>query len=128
MPKKQIQGESGPIFEESAEVCSTGVAPETRSAPKRLRFTKTAVAGLECPPTGRLYVYDTIAGGLTICLAATGKKTWYVYRRVRGRPERLRLGTFPDLTVDQARDIARAVVGDIDRRIARPCRSKEHSD
>ena len=84
-----------------------------RGTPERLRFTKTTVAAMQCPAMGRRYVYDTVTSGLTICLSSTGKRTWYVYRRVRGRPERLRLGAFPDLTVDQARDIAKAIVGDI---------------
>jgi integrase len=54
-----------------------------------------------------------MAGGLAICITSTGRKTFYIYRRVRGRPERLRLGSFPDLSVEQARGIARAIAGDL---------------
>ncbi len=83
------------------------------SKPERLRFTKTALQSLACPEKGRKYIYDTVADGLTICVTSTGRKTFYIYRRVRGRPERLRLGSFPDLSVEQARGIARAIAGDL---------------
>ena len=86
---------------------------QARSEAERLRFTKTALQALASPEKGRKYIYDTVAEGLTVCITSTGRKTFYIYRRVRGRPERLRLGSFPDLSVEQARGVARAIAGDL---------------
>lgn len=65
------------------------------------------------PQSGRLYLYDTAAPGLAFCLTAAGARTFYVYRKVHGRPERIRLGTLADLTVAQARSAVRVIVGEI---------------
>ena len=38
--------------------------------------------------------------------APKGSRSFQVYRSVKGRPERITLGKFPDLTVEQARALA----------------------
>ncbi len=40
-------------------------------------------------------------------------RPYYVYRKVNGRPERVRLGTFPTMTVEQARKMTDKVNGAI---------------
>ncbi|HUT90023.1 MAG TPA: site-specific integrase [Thermoguttaceae bacterium] len=86
---------------------------QTRSEPHKLPFGKARLAALPAPDEGRAYVYDAKVPGLALCVTSTGTKTFYIYRRIQGRPERIRLGKFPDVTVENARTIARAVVGDI---------------
>ncbi|MEP6606162.1 MAG: Arm DNA-binding domain-containing protein [Nitrosospira sp.] len=41
--------------------------------------------------------------GFGIGIGATGKKTFILYRKINGSPERLTLGRYPDLTIEQAR-------------------------
>jgi integrase len=42
-----------------------------------------------------------------------GKKTFFLYRKIEGRPERVRIGPFPDFTIEQARGRAAALNSDI---------------
>jgi integrase len=77
------------------------------SAKESIRFTKTAVANLPPSPAGkRRFVYDTATPGLAVQITGTGAKTFYLYRWVNGKPERVRLGAFPGMTVEQARKAA----------------------
>ena len=71
-----------------------------RSIPNRLPFSKTRLEKLAPPERGRIYHYDSRKPGLAICLTSTGTKTFCFYRKVDGRPTRVRIGRFPDLTSD----------------------------
>lgn len=84
------------------------------SQTNRIKFTKAVLASI-APPSGsnRLTVYDTEVKGLALVVTPKGAKTFYVYRRIDGRPERVLLGRFPDLTVEQARKRAEETNGAI---------------
>lgn len=70
----------------------------------RLNFTKASLTALPPAPDGKLATYyDTKVGGLMLLITSRGAKTFYVYRRINGRPERVKLGRFPEMTVDLAR-------------------------
>lgn len=75
------------------------------AAPKknRINFTKAAIEALKPPASGRTYVYDVKTPGLAICVTKAGTKTFYLYRKVDGKPERIRIAPWPDLTIEQAR-------------------------
>ncbi len=45
---------------------------------------------------------DIKTTGLKVGVGTRGK-TFYLYRKIKGRPERIKIGAFPDLTVEQAR-------------------------
>jgi integrase len=80
----------------------------------KLNFTQATLAALEAAPTGkRVYVNDTRVAGLQLQVTDKGVKTYYVYKRVQGRPKRIKLGRFPDLTPAQARDQAKIAIGQI---------------
>lgn len=84
------------------------------SKKEALRFTKTAVANLPpSPESKRRFVYDTATPGLAVQVTGTGAKTFYLYRKVNGKPERIRLGSFPAVTVEQARKLAAENLGTI---------------
>lgn len=72
---------------------------------RRFNFTKAAVEALPAPVTGRAYYRDTSDLRLHLGLAVTplGAKTFFVQRRVSGRPVRMSLGRFPEVTVAEAR-------------------------
>jgi integrase len=78
----------------------------------KIAFTKTAIERIE-PSSTRTTYHDTKSPGL-VCLASpSGGKVFYVYRRINGRPERIKLGVFPSMTVEQARNKAAEVNGAI---------------
>jgi integrase len=94
-------------------------------ANKRIPFTKQRLEALRTPPEKRTYVYDEKAEGLCLCVTPTGSKTFYLYRWHAGKPIRMPLGPFSEngLSVEQARDLCRAAIGElakgIDPRAAR---------
>lgn len=83
-----------------------------RSARRKIRFTKQAIQALE-PAEKRFYVHDDEQRGLVLAVQPTGVKAFYLYRWVDAKPERVRLGGWPDLTVEQARRLARSKIGNI---------------
>ncbi len=82
-------------------------------ADNRLSFTRARLAGLEAPVQGRKYYYDEETPSLACCVTSTGNRTFYVYRKMHGRPIRVRLGRIDELSVDQARKRALKLIGDM---------------
>src|SRR3954449_9666757 len=73
----------------------------------KLNFTRKALDAIPSPSGGqRIYHHDTGVRGLAIGVSPTGRKTFVVYRKVGGRPERITLGAYPDLSIEQARGLA----------------------
>ncbi len=59
---------------------------------------------LPVPSKGkRAYYYDTKVRGLGISITDKGTKTFIVYRKVNGRPERVTIGPYPDISIENAR-------------------------
>lgn len=78
----------------------------------RFNFTKTAVMGLPLPDAGkRATYYDETVPKLAIRVTATGTKTFYIVKRVGAGMAWLKLGVFPDMTVDNARKEAENKLG-----------------
>ena len=86
---------------------------ENRRQPVKLALNKTTIAGLSPPATGRTYYHDDRVPGLTLCITAGGARTWYLVKWSHGRKARLRLGSTDELTVEQARTMARTLTADI---------------
>lgn len=76
----------------------------------RFSFTKPLLEGLPTPEAGERVTYHDAhknASGLQLRVTATSK-TFFIQRRVGGKPERVTLGRFPDMTIEQARkEVAR---------------------
>jgi integrase len=87
----------------------------SKAKPEKRAFTKKALFALPVPDTGRVYHYDAVTPGLACCVSSAGSRTFFVYKWALNRPQRIRIGRFPELSVENARDIARAIVGDIAR-------------
>src|SRR5262249_53783188 len=58
------------------------------------------------PASGRIYVYDAKTPRLCLCVTAKNTRTFYLYGRIHGKPQRVRLGRFPPMTIEQARKAA----------------------
>lgn len=77
-------------------------------------FTKQVLATLPIPEKGKTQTYrDTKESGMILLAGASGSKTFYLYKKIEGRPVRLRLGTYPDLSIENARKLASVQKGQI---------------
>ncbi len=82
----------------------------------KLNFTKRTIEALPRPRgSARAYHWDSKTRGLGIAVTPAGKKSFLLYRKIRGRPERINIGPYPDLSVEQARGRA----GELNSAIAR---------
>lgn len=79
----------------------------------KFNFTKAAIENLPVPDKGWSYHYDQKVQGLGIGIGSTGKKSFILYRKIHGKPERITLGRYPDLTIEQARGKASEINTDI---------------
>lgn len=81
----------------------------------KINFTKAAIEALPLPEQGnRAEYWDIKTSGLQVRVTSTGVRTFYVRRRIKGGPpERVKIGRYPALSVDQARDKAAEINLDI---------------
>ncbi len=81
----------------------------------KINFTKAIIDSLSIPESGKRDTYHDIkTSGLQLRITSTGVKTFSVYRRIkRGEPERITLGRYPDMTIEQARREAVRIATDI---------------
>ena len=72
---------------------------------KRFNFTKADIDSLQIPDHGKRDTYQDIkAAGLQIRISHTGVKTFSVLKRIKcGQLERVTLGRYPEMTIEQAR-------------------------
>ncbi len=71
--------------------------------------TVRSLEAVKPPKSGRIETWDEDVRGLGLRVSASGRKTWVLMYRVRGdkRLRRATLGTYPTLTLADARDEAR---------------------
>jgi integrase len=78
-------------------------------------FTEKRIKDLPLPAAGAKQVYyrDGKTRGFVVAVYPTGAKTFILYRKVSGRPERILIGRWGDLSVEVARGIADEMNGAI---------------
>src|SRR5438046_1422272 len=103
----------------------------------KTNLTKSYIESLTASDSGaRTYLYDTNILGLELCVQSTGSKSFSVRRWVNGKSHRVVLGRYdglgrqplefdsdpfivlgknPGLTLDQARTLAQAVLGELSK-------------
>ena len=74
-------------------------------------FTIAALNKLPVPQKGITTYKDQKNPSLRLYVTSTGTKTFLVRKRIKGRDERLIIGRFPDLTIEQARKQATVYCG-----------------
>ncbi len=80
----------------------------------KFNFTKTVLDTIPLPPSGqRKRVYDSKMRGLLVEITSTGAKTFWLRRKVNARSNWERIGSYPDLTIEQARNKAAEINGAI---------------
>jgi integrase len=75
-----------------------------------MKLTDAAVRALAAPASGQTLVWDALVPRFALRLAAGGAQTWLVKYRVNGRARWLTLGTFPLLSLADARAKAKAAL------------------
>jgi len=91
----------------------------------RINFTKPAIDALPLPKSGKRTTYlDSKTAGLQLRITSNDIVTFSVYRRIKNRgPERITLGRYPDMTIEQARRKATEINSDIANDL-NPCEVK----
>lgn len=89
---------------------------KSKASTTRFSFSKERLTALPPTEVGKRATYHDIKiPGLQLRVSGAGTKTFCVYRRLKGgQPERVTLGRFPAMTVEQARKLASAVVAQIE--------------
>jgi site-specific recombinase XerD len=76
------------------------------SKEKTFKFTKTSIAALPLPLKGkRVYFNDSEVKGLTLMVTSTGHKSFYLRKNINKIKERILIGKYPDLPLEEARNI-----------------------
>ncbi len=73
-----------------------------RAKTKRMKFTRSALEALR-PPAKREQWYDEKCPALGIKIEPSGKKVFFWFHAVLGRPTWKRIGSFPEIPLDDAR-------------------------
>lgn len=80
----------------------------------RFNFTVAKLKSLPVPTGSKRQTYhDTTEKGLVVILTPKGTKSFYLYRKLEGKPERVFIGHYPDLSIENARKKAAALKGEI---------------
>ena len=78
-------------------------------SPTDIPFTNRDLLEFKNESKKWVYLPDPQTPGLRLGVGPNGHKTFYLYKRIRGRPERLKIGAFPDLSIAYARTQAWAL-------------------
>ena len=84
------------------------------TSPKTLPFTVEKLNTLPAPNKGVLTFRDAQNPVLQLYITRSGSKTFFIRKRVKGRDVRIKVGTFPILTIAQARVQANALAGQVE--------------
>ncbi len=79
----------------------------------KTNFTAQFFKQCQPPAKGRAYFHDTREKGLSAYITDQGIITFFVRKRVNGKDQRIHLGHFPDLSVDDARKKVLEVRADV---------------
>lgn len=77
------------------------------------KLTPKTIDSLPLPSGKRYEVRDTLLKGLALRVSSTGSKVWYLSTRIEGKTHRIKLGTYPVLSLADAREKAHDVLRQI---------------
>ena len=81
---------------------------------KEIEFTKRTLLAIQPPAEAdRDWYRDANCPGLWLAVFKSGVKSFVMYRKIHRRPERIRIGAFPELSIEQARRECQKLAGKI---------------
>jgi integrase len=89
------------------------VKPDEKPKAMKLDFSRRLLDSIRPPKSGRIWVYDNAQTGLALMITANDARAFYLYKKINGRPQRVRLGGYDEITTDQARKLCAKKLGDI---------------
>lgn len=73
----------------------------------QINFTKSKIDNIQIPDNGKRINYkDEKEKGLVLRVSPSGSKIFYLYKKFEGRPLKIKLGCYPDIGVEMARQFA----------------------
>ena len=75
-----------------------------------IKFTVRSIEAIKPPKSGQVDYWDSALGGFGLRMTYRGRKTWNVMYRHGRRKRRMTIGTFPSLSLADARDKAKDVL------------------
>jgi integrase len=82
-------------------------------------ITKRAVDALQCPSKDRVFLWDDELPGFGVAAMASGSKIYVIQYKRGGKTKRKKVGKHGRLTPDEARKIAKTMLGAIEDRTGR---------
>ena len=85
--------------------------PKTAKYPvRRVRLVNAVIDQIRPPAKGEAVVYDGTQKWLALRVRPSGVKAFYMIRKFRGRTIKFKLGDYPSMTIEQARQATRDAV------------------
>ena len=78
----------------------------------RMKLTKRIIDATQCPEERQLFIRDRELPGFAVRLTK-GAKTFVLEKKINGRSRRITIGLYGAITLEQARDHARELIGRI---------------
>lgn len=89
--------------------------PDTRTQSLRINFTTKTLAAIAPPAQGRVVFHDLRTPDLSLRVDSNGRRTFFWFRTVAGKPTFKPLGTFPTTAIEEARAAAQQLSVDLER-------------
>jgi len=78
----------------------------------RQKLSPKLIEHLKSPGPKRMDVWDTVLQCFGLRISPTGRKAWFVVVRLDGRQKRVTIGTYPAISLAEARAEARKIIRD----------------
>lgn len=75
------------------------------------KLTKRVIEAVVPPAAGQTFLRDTEIKGFALRITACGARSFVLERRIHRRVRRITIARYPDITVQQARDLAQEMLG-----------------
>lgn len=82
-------------------------------AVKIINFTKSLISSLPTPKTGRDYYKDSKEKGLALYVTNNEAKSFYLRKRINGKDEKIIIGSFPEISIENARKLALKIKSEV---------------
>jgi integrase len=91
----------------------SSLASPSRACTTRVKLTEERIRSLRAPAHKPTYTYDAVIPHLAVRVTPTSARTFVVVKKVNGKAQRITLGRFPGLRLEDARQAATAIAGEL---------------